>query len=74
MPKCPAGGPGTTVKSNATFKWHGMRNKRSSILAEQRFQLMLKRQKAAEAKEAMENRWAEEWGGGDEDNSYNSSY
>lgn len=69
MPSCPAGGRGTTVKSNATYKWHGMRNKRSKILAEQRFQLMLKRQKAAEAKAEMENRWAEEWGGGDEDNS-----
>lgn len=69
MPSCPAGGKGTTIRTNAVYKVRGMRNKRSSILAEQRFQLMLKRQKAEEARAEMENRWAEEWGGGDEDNS-----
>lgn len=62
MPKCTAGGRGTTVKSNRVHNVPGMRNKRRAKWAEQRFFEDLAKQKLAEAKEAREQEWAEEWG------------
>lgn len=63
MPKCTAGGFGTTVKSNSVYRKPGMRNRRRAKWALERFYEDLEKLRRQEAIEERNAQWAEEWGG-----------